>query len=568
MFHLKGGRMKRVVNFFGAALIAVAFALNANAGSGVLLNEVEVDPPVEVGDRCQYVELLGQPGAAIPSDFYFISINSDSSNFGFLNVAIDLGGQTFGINGILVLNNTLAGTCPNRTYDAGANVLNYASPTTLGKGSEGFYIVSSTDQLFSGQDVDVDDDGIIDFNQPQFRSKASIRAPEGNPFNFIDGFNLVFNPDEQWIYGPGPNLVEAFLGDVADAATRFNGNTSQNDSTAWYSGELANNPEETTDYGSPVSSNFPQGGALTPGAGNVPGVAPSEPAIFDFDGDGLTDVSVFRGNPSGFAPNRGPEGSTAQWWILNSGNLGTFAAAFGQTDDIPVPADYTGDGRTDIAFFRPSSNEWFVLRSEDQSFFSFPFGAAGDRPAPGDYDGDGIADPAVYRPSIGTWFIVRSSDQQTATVPFGVAEDLPTVADFDGDGQDDIAIYRPSVNQWWQMRSTAGIIAYQFGQSGDQTAVADYTGDGAADVAFFRPGSATWFVLRSEDSSFFAFPWGVGTDVPAPGDYDGDGMADPAVFREADLTWYILGSTNGFQAVQFGATGDQPVPAIYSRSDN
>ena len=46
--------------------------------------------------------------------------------------------------------------------------------------------------------------------------------------------------------------------------------------------------------------------------------------------------------------------------------------------DKPVSGDYTGDGKADIAFFRPSTGFWFILRSEDNSFFSFPFGTLGD----------------------------------------------------------------------------------------------------------------------------------------------------------------------------------------------
>lgn len=553
--------MKRVIGFFGAAVIAMTAAFSVNAGNTVWLNEIEVDPPVQVGDRCQYVELIGAPNSTIGAGFWFISVNSDASNFGFLNAAVDLGGLQFGSNGLLVLDNTNGGDCPNRTIDAGANVFTYFSPLTLGKGSEGFYVVSTDATLLAGTDLDTDDNGVVDLNETMMKSAI------GNSISFVDGINFIFNPDEQYIYGPGPNLVETLLGDVPDAATRFPGNTDTNSAASWYSGELASAPEETVEYAAPLSSNFPAGGMLTPGGTNVPETQ-SGPVLFDFDGDGRSDVSVFRPDPSGFAPNRGPEGSTAQWWILNSSNLGTFAAAFGQPTDIPVPADYTGDGRTDIAFFRPSTNEWFVLRSEDQSFFSFAFGAAGDIPAPGDFDGDGIADPTVFRPSGGTWFTVQSTDQQTIIRGFGANGDQPTVADFDGDGIDDLAIFRPDVSQFWQLRSTAGVIAYQFGQPGDQTAVGDYTGDGAADVAFFRPSTGNWFVLRSEDSSFFAFPWGVTGDVPTPADYDGDGRTDPAVFRQSDLTWYLLQSTAGFQAVQFGATGDVPTPSVYSSTAN
>ena len=79
-------------------------------------------------------------------------------------------------------------------------------------------------------------------------------------------------------------------------------------------------------------------------------------------------------------------------------------ATFGTASDKTVQADYTGDGKADIAFFRPQTREWFVLRSEDFSFYSAPFGAAGDIPTPGDYDGDGQTDFAVYRPSNNTWY--------------------------------------------------------------------------------------------------------------------------------------------------------------------
>ena len=49
------------------------------------------------------------------------------------------------------------------------------------------------------------------------------------------------------------------------------------------------------------------------------------------------------------------------------------------TDKI-MPGDFTGDGKTDIAFWRETTGEWFVLRSEDFSFYSFPFGSTGDIP--------------------------------------------------------------------------------------------------------------------------------------------------------------------------------------------
>ncbi|HEY0429031.1 MAG TPA: choice-of-anchor V domain-containing protein [Pyrinomonadaceae bacterium] len=282
-----------------------------------------------------------------------------------------------------------------------------------------------------------------------------------------------------------------------------------------------------------------------------PAVILPDPTVFDFDGDGKTDISIFRPGPG-------------EWWYLKSSNGGNAAFQFGSGSDTLTPGDYTGDGKTDIAFWRPSTGEWFVLRSENFSFFSFPFGTTGDVPAPGDYDGDGKTDAAVFRPSTTTWFIPLSSGGTTIQ-QFGVSGDVPAVADYDNDGKSDIAIFRPSLGEWWLQRSTAGLIAFQFGTGTDKTVQGDYTGDGKADVAFFRPSTGEWFVLRSEDFSFFSFPFGTTGDVPAPGDYDGDGKIDAAVFRPSNTTWFVQRSTAGTLIQGFGIAGDVPVPSAFVR---
>ena len=279
------------------------------------------------------------------------------------------------------------------------------------------------------------------------------------------------------------------------------------------------------------------------------GESVSRRAPFDFDGDGKTDISIYR-------PALG------EWWYLKSSSGGNGAFQFGSATDKMVPADYTSDGKSDIAFFRPSTGEWFVLRSEDASFYSFPFGANGDIPVPADYDADGKVDAAVFRPSTNTWFISKSTGGTTIQT-FGQAEDVPVVADYDGDGKADIAIYRPSKGEWWIQRTTVGSIAFQFGNSTDKPVQGDFTGDGKADVAFFRPSTGEWYVLRSENQSFYSFPFGTNGDVPAPGDYDGDGRFDAAVFRPSNNTWFAQRSSSGTLIQTFGQSGDKPVPNAF-----
>jgi hypothetical protein len=270
---------------------------------------------------------------------------------------------------------------------------------------------------------------------------------------------------------------------------------------------------------------------------------------FDFDGDGLADISIFR-------PISG------QWWYQRSLNNTVTALQFGTSTDKPVPADYDGDGKTDIAFYRQSTGEWYVLRSSNLSFYSVPFGISSDKPAPGDFDGDGFADIAIFRPSEATWYINKSSGG-TQISQWGAAGDVPVTADYDGDGKSDLAIFRPSNGQWWLNRSTAGVFATTFGVGTDKPVPADYTGDGKTDIAAWRPANGLWYVLRSEDSSFFAVPFGASGDIPVSADYDGDGKADFAIFRPDGANWFIQRSTAGILIQQFGATGDLPTAAAF-----
>jgi hypothetical protein len=270
---------------------------------------------------------------------------------------------------------------------------------------------------------------------------------------------------------------------------------------------------------------------------------------FDFDGDGKADLAVFRP-------------STNYWYAFNSATGGFTAQLFGAQGDMAAPEDYDGDGKADIAVFRPSTGSWYLLQSR-AGFAGKQFGANGDKPVSQDYDGDGSVDIAVYRPSTGAWYILNSGNGSVTGLFFGAIGDLPAPADFDGDGHADIAVFRPSTGTWYIQQSRNGFRAQQFGASGDRPAPADYDGDGRADLALFRPQTGGWYIQQST-LGFKGLTFGGSMDTPIPADFDGDGKVDVAVWRVTDGGWYILNSLNGsFRAQAFGTQGDVPAPGAY-----
>jgi Tol biopolymer transport system component len=238
----------------------------------------------------------------------------------------------------------------------------------------------------------------------------------------------------------------------------------------------------------------------------------------DFDGNGSSDISVFR-------PAAGA------WLIRNQPTV--FLGAEG---DIPVPCDYDGNGTANAAVFRPAVGGWYV----DGAPTVF-FGAAGDIPVPADYDGDGDCDRAIFRPSVGGWYI----DGQ-ATVFLGLSGDIPVPGDYDGNGTADVAVYRPAVGGWYRV----GVAPVFFGLEGDVPVPGDYDGNGTTDIAIFRKAVGGWYV-QGQAPQFL----GLSSDIPQPGDYDGNGTTDLAVYRPATGTWYVGGNA----PVQFGTSADIPL---------
>jgi VCBS repeat protein len=235
-------------------------------------------------------------------------------------------------------------------------------------------------------------------------------------------------------------------------------------------------------------------------------------------------------------PTLTPPSASSTWYIRGIGSF-----VFGTNSDTPVPADYNGDGKDDMAVFQPSSSTWHISGSG-----SSVFGTSGDTPVVADYNGDGRDDIAVFQPSSGTWSI-----HGAGSLVYGISGDIPVPADYNGDGRDDIAIFRPSNSTWY----IYGVGPFVYGINGDIPVVADYNSDGKADIAVFRPSNSTWYVY-----GIGPFIYGTVGDLPVVADYNGDGRDDIAVFRPSNSTWYVY----GIGPFVYGTSGDTPVVGDYN----
>jgi hypothetical protein len=315
-------------------------------------------------------------------------------------------------------------------------------------------------------------------------------------------------------------------------------------------------------------------------------LGPARPV--DYDGDGRTDASVLR-----FPDIAPPGNSPIAWWNLNSFTGPQDIEPFGNANtDFPVPGDFDGDGKGDIAVYRAGATAvdnsfWWILRSSDNTVLAMAFGLGGDEAVQRDYDGDGTTDMAVFRPgptatSQTVWWIRRSSNPANfLVVGFGLtgngstSADFPIPGDYDGDGKFDIAVYRfgqaPTNNFIILQSSDLTVRWQQWGNfTSDYVLPGDYDGDGKYDLAVARTGATStsplvWWILQSSTGTARVQTFGRTSDLPAQGDYDGDARTDLAIYRpgatdtSASSYWIYNSLTASTSTFNWGVGADFPV---------
>jgi hypothetical protein len=270
-----------------------------------------------------------------------------------------------------------------------------------------------------------------------------------------------------------------------------------------------------------------------------------------------------------------------------SGNgSGTWVGSygFGSLQNNYFPADFNGDGLTDLGYLDPSDSRGYSFWVSLSGGAGFGNPGSGQWVLPGnwggswgsylvgDFSGDGKADYLFFQPGDMTFHVLTSTGTGFTTAGngvwltttgsgFGPLTSNYFAADFNGDGKTDLG-YLGSDGSFWVALSTGTSFQYPAlwivaghgpGLDGSYY-VGDFTGDHKADLLYFKPADNSIMVLVSTGSGFGGT--GTGTWMGSngfgslknnyfPADFNGDGLMDLG-YLENNAFYVVLSTGTSF----------------------
>jgi len=217
---------------------------------------------------------------------------------------------------------------------------------------------------------------------------------------------------------------------------------------------------------------------------------------------------------------------------------------------IDVPGDYNNDGILDLGLYEPASAMWYILYlPSGPSLQGSLFGGLTEEtqatPIPADYDGDGQSDIALYWQ--GYWTILYSTLNKIVIIPpIAGTSGTPVPNEYDGDGISDLGVYDSGL---WTIRNIYGEEwTRRFGDATRLPASADYDGDNIADLCVYSPISNVWQMIYSSTGTTNSTSFGPISlsKIPRQGYYDHDRYCDPATIQYSDdfVIWNVTRTTD------------------------
>ncbi len=305
------------VTLSGATLTADKDVATVTIGDNdALINEVlaNISSSLEDETNREYVELIGTPGESLDG-YYFVVFEAEEeeaggtpdpngpasglngSGTGVADLVIDLTGQSFGANGLLVI------TPMNWAYTPDADTAVFATAQLDGAGgvledaSQTYALIRSPSALVQGFDYDqvgfyenetnqafgvvtdingnvIDAVGILDQLPAGAQVIDSVGVVEGGGG---DRDRTLAAPElgNPGIHVHQPTRINAASGNVtSDAVSRRAGETQPNTIGAWFNGDIADGDDSSGPIAYENDTFFvsvvtPDGAVLTPGAPNI-----------------------------------------------------------------------------------------------------------------------------------------------------------------------------------------------------------------------------------------------------------------------------------------------------------